>query len=126
MTTLKDILELTPFVTLLELDVRQPDGRLLYHAVIGKDYEVSTHQRYDESKGKFKYLDIDINKHGRADRRGYSETAYDIDWKTIPKQYLDMEVDLIHSLRDRYRGDGLQLRATVIPRQMSLESMAEE
>lgn len=121
MITLRDILKLNPFVTLLDLDVRDPDRRLLKKVVIGKDYRVTSAQLYDEVKGKFKYIDTDINKHGRTDKRGFSEMAYDIDWKTIPKQYLDMEVDLIHSISDRYgTNTGMKLWATVIPIQMEL------
>lgn len=122
MITLKDILKLNPFVTLIDLDVRQPDGKLIKHVVIGKDYRVTTHQLYDESKGKFEYIDADINKHGRAGRSGMTEMAYDIDWKAIPKEYLSMEVDLIHAISDRYGTDrGMRLRATVIPVQMNMD-----
>lgn len=121
MITLRDILKLNPFVTLLDLDVRDPDLRLLKKVVIGKDYRVTSAQLYDEVKGKFKYIDTDINKHGRTDKRGFSEMAYDIDWKAIPKKYLDMEVDLIHSISDRYgTNTGMKLWATVIPIQMEL------
>ena len=48
--------------------------------------------------------------------------AYDIDWKAIPKMYLEMEVDMIHSIRDRYGvNTGMVLRASVIPIQMGLD-----
>lgn len=121
MIKLKDILKLNPFVTLLDLDVRDPDLRLLKHVVIGKDYRVSSSQMYDEVKGKFEYIEVDINKHGRTDKRGFSEMAYDIDWKAIPKQYLDMEVDMINHITDRYgTNKGMVLRATVIPIQMGI------
>lgn len=122
MITLKDILKLNPFVTLLDLDVRDPDTRLLKHVIIGKDYRLTTHQRDDERRGKLEYIDVDINKHGRTDKRGFSEMAYDIDWKAIPKMYLEMEVDMIHSIRDRYGvNTGMLLRASVIPIQMGLD-----
>jgi hypothetical protein len=121
MIKLKDILKLNPFVTLLDLDVRDPDLRLLKHVVIGKDYRVSSSQMYDEVKGKFEYIEVDINKHGRVGRSGFSEMAYDIDWKAIPKQYLDMEVDMINHITDRYgTNKGMVLRATVIPIQMGI------
>lgn len=121
MITLKDVLKLNPFVTLLDLDVRDPDLRLLKHVVIGNDYRVSSSQMYDEVKGKFEYIEVDINKHGRTDKRGFSEMAYDIDWKAIPKQYLDMEVDMINHITDRYgTNKGMVLRATVIPIQMGI------
>lgn len=122
MITLKDILRLNPFVTLLDLDVRDADTRLLKHIVIGKDYKVSSHQLDDERRGKFEYIDADINKHGRAGRSGMSEMAYDIDWRAIPKKFLGMEVDLIHSISERYgTSKGMRLRATVIPVQMAME-----
>lgn len=122
MITLKDILKLNPFVTLLELDVREPDLRLLKTVIIGNDYRVSSAQLYDEAKGKFEYIDVDINKHGRVNKSGFSEMAYDIDWKAMPKKYLDMEVDLIHSITDRYgTNKGMKLWATVIPIQMEMD-----
>jgi len=121
MITLRDILKLNPFITLLSLDVRKPNGRLIKYVVIGKDYRVTAHQKWDEGKGEFEYIDNDINHYGRVKKNGMSETTYDIDWKSIPKKYLDMEVDLIHSIYDQYGGKGMQLRATVIPIQMELD-----
>ena len=124
MITLKDILKLNPFITLIDLDVRDAETRLLKHVIIGKDYRLTSHQRDDERNGKLEYIEVDINKHGRVDKRGFSEMAYDIDWKAIPAMYLDMEVDMINQLRDRYGvSTGSQLRATVIPRQMTWEDM---
>ena len=122
MITLRDILKLNPFITLLELDIRDPDTRLLKQVIIGKNYNLSTHEWHDEQNGRLKYIDVDINKHGRPDKRGFSEIAYDIDWKAIPKIYLDMEVDLIHSIGSRYGvNTGMKLWASVIPTQMTLD-----
>lgn len=118
MITLKDILKLNPFVTLLKLDVRNVDRRLIKSVVIGKDYRPTSHQW---GRKEFEYIDNDINKHGRADKRGFAEIAYDIDWKAIPKEYLDMEVDLLHSIYDRCgTNNGMELWADVIPTQMTL------
>lgn len=123
MITLKDVLKLNPFVTLLNLDVRDADTRLLKHVIIGKNYHLTSHQRYDECKGILEYIDADINKHGRANKAGQSEMAYDIDWKAIPKQYLEMEVDLINSITERYgvNNDGMELRANVVPIQIRMD-----
>lgn len=122
MITLKDVLKLNPFITLLELDVRDPESRLLKRVIIGKDYRLTSHQLDDERRDKLEYIDADINKHGRTDKRGFSEMAYDIDWKAIPKKYLDMEVDLIHAISDRYGvNTGMYIRATVIPIQMGID-----
>lgn len=119
MITLRDILKLNFTITLVELDVRQPDGKLLEQVAIGKDYRPTNHQLSDKC---FNYIDADINRHGRVGRNGMSEMAYDVDFKAIPKKYLDMEVDLINSLRERYGNtNGSQLRATVIPIQMEME-----
>lgn len=120
MITLKDILKLNFSITLLDLEVRDPDLRLKKKVVIGKDYRPSSFQLDDERNGKFEYIDADINKHGRVGRSGMSEMSYDIDFKAIPKKYLDMEVDMIHSLSDRYGNAGMRLWATVIPIQMEL------
>lgn len=125
MTTLRDILKICPFVTLLELDVRDTDLKLKKHVVIGKDYHVSVHQRDDERKGMFEYMPIDINKHGRpTGSSGFSEMAYAIDWKAIPKEYLDMEVETLCAVTDRYgvsKGD--RLRAHIVPVQMRMEDL---
>lgn len=122
MITLKDILKLNPFVTLLDLEVRDPDSRLLKNVIIGKDYNLSRYQRDYERKGRLEYIDVDINKHGRPDKRGFSEMAYDIDWKAIPKMFLDMEVDMIHYISDRPGvNTGVRLRASVIPIQIGMD-----
>lgn len=118
MITLRDILKLNFTITLIELDVRQPDGKLIEQVTIGKDYRPTNYQLNDKY---FNYIDADINRRGRVGRNGMSEMAYDVDLKAIPKKYLDMEVDSIDSLRERYgRTDGSQLRATVIPIQMEI------
>ena len=122
MITLKDILNLNPFVTLLDLDVRGTDARLLKRVVIGKDYKLSMHERDDERKDRLEYIEADINKHGRPDKRGFSEMAYAIDWKAIPKMYLEMEVDMIQSISERYGANtGMKLRATVVPIQIGMD-----
>lgn len=122
MVTLRDVLKMNPFITLLELYVRDPDSRLLKRVIIGQNYKLSTHEWHDEQNGKLIYLDVDINKHNRPDKRGFSEMAYDIDWKAIPKMYLDMEVDILHSIGDRYGvNTGMKLWATVVPIQMEID-----
>lgn len=119
MITLRDILKKNFTITLLNLDVRRPDGRLIEHVVIGKDYRPSNHQLGDKH---FNYIEIDINKHGRVDKRGFSEIAYDVDFKAIPKKYLDMEVDIIRWLHERYgTNTGSELRADIVPIQMGLD-----
>lgn len=122
MITLKDIIGLNETITLLDLDVRQPDLKLIKKVVIGKGYHVSPYQRSEEDKGRFEYIPNDINKHGRIGRSGFSETTYSIDWKQIPKQYLDMEVDVLMSLREQYGNPGDVLRASVIPIQLDMDS----
>lgn len=123
MITLRDVLKLNPFVTLLKLDVRNTDRRLVEHAVIGKDYKPSSHEW---GRVQFNYIDNDINYHRRVKKNGFSEMAYDIDWKAIPEEYLDMEVVLIHSLDDRFgTNEGMELWADVIPIQTRLDIGSE-
>lgn len=120
MITLRDILKLNFTITIIELDVRQPNGQLIETVTIGKDYRPTEYQLNDKY---FNYIDADINRHGRVGRNGMSEISYDVDLKAIPKKYLDMEVDLIGSLRERYGNmDGSELRATVIPVQMAIDT----
>ena len=124
MVTLRDILNLCPFITLMELDVREVDLKLIKHVVIGKDYRPSSHQLDDERKGKFEYINADINKYGRADRRGFTEMSFAIDWKAIPKQYLGMEVEMLMTISERYGNNkGDRLRASIIPIQMTIGDM---
>lgn len=122
MTTLKDILALNESVTLIRLDVRDSDRMLIKKVTIGKDYSMTPYLTDEQSKGRFEYIDADINRYGRNSKRGFSETTFGIDWKQIPKQYLDMEVDMINSLRERYGTDkGMELWATVIPIQIQMD-----
>lgn len=122
MITLKELLMLNETVTLLELWVRQPDGRLITSSVIGQPYKVSVHQEYDRDRDRFEHLDVSINKHLRPNKVGQSEIAYGIDWKAIPKKYLDAEVTCIHWLKERYKNKhGAVLCATIVPIQMELD-----
>lgn len=127
MITLKEVLKLNPFVTLLKLDVRNTDRRLIKRVIIGKDYRLSVHQKSDWNRGKLEYIDNDINYHHRVRKNGFSETSYDIDWKAIPKEYLDMEIDLLHSIGDRFgTNEGMELWADIIPTQMRWSDVADD
>ena len=122
MITLRDILKLNPFLTLLELDVRDPESRLLKRVIIGKDYRLSSHQLDDERRDKLEYIDADINKHGRVDKRGFSEIAFSMDWKAIPKKYLDAEVTDIGWIHERYGNvKGSVLDCTIVPIQLDMD-----
>ena len=127
MITLRELLKLNETVTLLELYVREPNGNLIRRSVIGQPYQPSIHQRYDEERGRFEWLDVDINKHNRPNKVGQSEIAFGMDWKAIPKKYLDAEVTDIHWLRERYGSNehGSVLDATIVPIQMRLDLEAD-
>lgn len=119
MVTLREILQLNYTITLLKLDVRQPDLKLTEQVVIGKDYHPTVHQL---GRKEFQYIDADINFHGRPNKRGFPEIAFDVDFKAIPKDYLDMEVKMIHLLTDRFgTGKGMMIWADVVPIQMRIK-----
>lgn len=120
MITLRDLLETTWDVTLLDLDVRHADGKLIKHVVIGKDYVPSQFQLEDEAKGLFEYICSDINKYGRNKTQGNWISYFEIDFKQIPNNYLGMEVDTVRWLKGRYRFDGQELAVTVVPIQMEI------
>jgi len=122
MLTLKELLQLNETVTLLELYVREPDGKLITRSIIGQPYKLSRHQEDDIDRGKLEYIDTSINKQGRANRSGVTEMAFGMDWKQIPKKYLDAEVTSIHWLHERYNNvRGSVLDATIVPIQLSLD-----
>lgn len=122
MITLKELLQLNETVTLLELYVRQPDGKLIRRSIIGQPYKLSNQQLDDINRGRLEYIDADINKHGRANRAGQSEMAFSMDWKAIPKQYLDAEVTDIHWMHERYGNvRGSVLDCTIVPIQLSMD-----
>jgi hypothetical protein len=122
MLTLKELLQLNETVTLLALWVRRPDGSLIIRSIIGQPYDLTRQQLDDMEKGKLEYLDADINKYGRAGRSGMTEIAYGMDWKAIPKKYLDAEVTDIGWLHERYGNvRGSILDCTIVPVQLDLD-----
>lgn len=124
MITLKELIQLNETVTLLELYVRQPSGRLIKRAIVGQPYKLSMQQEHDQTDGKLEYLDRNINKQGRPGRNGQTEMAFSMDWKQIPKEYLDAEVTEIHWLRERYgHVSGSVLDCTIVPIQLRLDGM---
>ena len=122
MLTLKELLQLNETVTLLELYVRKPDGKLIRRSIIGQPYQLSSHQLDDMERGKLEYIDADINKYGRANKAGQTEIAFGMDWKAIPKQYLDAEVTDISWMHERYgNARGSVLDCTIVPIQLSMD-----
>lgn len=126
MLTLKEFLKLNETVTLLELYVRKPDGNLITRSIIGQPYKLSVQQEYDQSIGRLEYIGKSINHHGRPNKVGQSEIAYGMDWKAIPKDYLDAEVTTIHWLRERYgNAPGSVLDATIVPVQLNMNCLGK-
>lgn len=122
MLTLKELLKLNETVTLLELWVRQPDGKLIVRSIIGQPYKLTSHQLHDMDRGKLEYIDASINKYGRVGRGGMTDGTYGIDWKPIPERYLNAEVTSISWLHERYSGvSGSVLDATIVPIQLELD-----
>ena len=67
-------------------------------------------------------IDADINKYGRANKAGQTEIAFGMDWKAIPKQYLDAEVTDISWMHERYgNARGSVLDCTIVPIQLSMD-----
>ena len=99
MITLREVLKLNETVTMLDLDVRQPNGRLI---------------EQKEIEG--------FNTHGRPDKRGFSQAGYAIAWKEIPDKYLDSEVTTLMWIRERYgHKPGSVLKASIVPIQMEID-----
>lgn len=125
MITLRDILKLNDTVTLLELYVRRPDGSLITRSIIGQPYHLSSHQLDDMDRGKLEYIDKSINHYGRVGRSGMTQIAYGMDWKAIPKKYLDAEVTDINWLHERYGNErGSVFNGTIVPIQISMDCMS--
>ena len=122
MITLKELLQLNETVTLLELWVRQPDGMLIRRSIIGQPYRLTNIQLDDMERGKLEYIDADINRHGRTNKAGQSEIAFGMDWKAIPKKYLDAEVTDIGWIHERYGNvRGSVLDCTIVPIQLAMD-----
>lgn len=122
MLTLRELLKLNETVTLLKLWVRRPDGTLITRTIIGQPYKLTNHQLDDMDRGKFEYIDANINKYGRAGRSGMTDITYGMDWKQIPAKYLDAEVTDISWLHERYGNvHGSVLDATIVPIQLDMD-----
>ena len=123
MITLKELLQLNESTTLLDLTVRDFDGKMIRRSVIGKRYgRLSMYEEHDLSTGKLELIDESINIHGKTNSKGFSEMCYGMVWKAIPKHYLDAEVTVVGSWREHYGNvDGSVLHATIVPVQMMME-----
>ena len=122
MITLKELLQLNETVTLLKLYVRQPDGYLIRRSIIGQPYKLTRFQEDDMEKGKLEYIDADINRYGRAGRSGMTEMCYGMDWKVIPKKYLDAEVTSVSWLHERYGNvNGSELDCSIVPIHLDMD-----
>ena len=122
MLTLKELLQLNETVTLLELWVRRPDGQLITKSIIGQPYKLTSHQLDDMDRGKLEYIDTSINRYGRAGRSGMTEITYGMDWKAIPKKYLESEVTDIGWIHERYGNvRGSVLDCTIVPIQLDMD-----
>lgn len=123
MITLREIIKLNEMVTLLDLYVRKPDGKLIRQAIIGQPYKMSVFQERDRELGKLERIDVSINRHGRPNKAGMSEMTYSVEWSKIPDRYLDAEVTALHRFGERQNStaQGCELHATIVPVQMELE-----
>lgn len=122
MITLRELLQLNETVTLLNMYVRRPDGSLIRRSIIGRPYKLSSFQLDDIDEGKLEYIDADINRYGRPGRSGMSEMTYSMDWKAIPKQYLEAEVTEISWIHERYGNvRGSELNCTIVPVQLDMD-----
>ena len=68
MITLKDLIDLAGTVTLLEVNLRHEDGKLIKHYDIGLDVHITPHMRDDMDKGRREVIEARINKYLDADK----------------------------------------------------------
>lgn len=94
---LVDILPLIWDIVELNLSVREePMGRLIrrYHIGPGCNEESLSYSEYHDVKaGKLVVMDIKINAHGDRLKNGHAETAWGVELKRIPEEFLGMQVD---------------------------------
>lgn len=102
MVTLKDLIDLAGTVTLLEVDLRHEDGKLIKHYDIGLDVHVTPHMRDEMDKGIREVIEARINKYGDAGKDGQSISYFKPIYDSIPKDLLKAEVRTIGWIRDRY------------------------
>ena len=109
---LVDILPLIWDIVELYLFVRErPMGRLIMRYRIGpgcNEENLSYSEWHDVKTGKLVVMDVKINAHGDKLKNGQSETAWGVELKRVPEEFLGMQVDKMSVWRS---GNGYALSA---------------
>lgn len=129
MIILKELLKAAGTVTLLELDLRQPDGRLIKQYKIGEgqnEESASVHVRERAKRGEVELIDVKINHRGDIKSNGMSEIAYSPKLDEIPADLLETMVTSFWQ-RDRTFGGekGSMIYAHVCRVQQTLSDILE-
>ena len=128
MILLKELINAAGNVTLLELDLRQPDGTLIKQIHIGEgqnEEAASLHQREMIRRGQLEMIDKRINHHGERKHNGFTETAFWPKLDGIPKDLLDAQVTSFHMMQRRgwEARDGDMLHAHICRIQQQLTDL---
>lgn len=129
MIILRELIKAAGTVTLLELDLRRPDGRLIKQYKIGEginETTVSEHVRRFVEKGQMELIDVKINHRGDIKSNGMSEIAYSPNLDGIPADLLETQVTSFYQ-RDRTFGGekGSMIHAHVCRVQQTLGDLLE-
>ena len=95
MIILKELIEAAGDVTVLDVDLRHRDGKLIrqYKIGEGQSEEAATEFMRDKiRRGQLVMIDTKINRYGDTDSHGYSKTVYDPKLDGVPKDLLETEV----------------------------------
>lgn len=93
MITLREIFEVTPTTTRVNVTAREEDLRFIHKWIIGeKAPHITMYLRHDILNGKLSDIALKINVHHDVDRRGMSKTGWGLRDQTIPKELLDAEI----------------------------------
>ena len=129
MIILKELIKAAGTVTLLEVDLRKPDGKLIKQIHIGEgqtEEKASEHYRELIRRGQLELIDAKINHHGDIKHNGMSEIAYSPNLEPIPADLLETQVTSFYQ-RDRTFGGekGSMIHAHVCRVQQTLGDLLE-
>lgn len=94
MILLRDLLDVMFDITEMEITARKPEGERIHGFYFSeKDFaRLSPGTKRSIQYGETTFVQGRINIFGKPKRNGFSETAFSVELKMIPKELLDAEV----------------------------------
>ena len=128
MITLRDIFEVTPTVSRLEIVGRDADLKLLHKFWIGSNCDrehLPGGMLDDWTKGRLTLCDRTINVHGETGKGGYAEIGWGYKKGSVPHEILSAEIQWL-SMGHVRAFDGMEVKVDIIMTPLAVEMCRTE